>query len=43
VLGTAARWKKTEVASVPGLHFLTEDSPARLTALLIDWLEAIGF
>ena len=43
VLGTAARWKKTEVASVPGLHFLTEDSPARVTALVIDWLETIGF
>ncbi|HLU53571.1 MAG TPA: haloalkane dehalogenase [Acidimicrobiia bacterium] len=43
VLGTAARWRKAEVASVPGLHFLTEDSPARITALLIDWLDAIGF
>lgn len=42
ILGSAARWKATEVAAVDGLHFLTEDSPARLTALLFDWLERIG-
>jgi haloalkane dehalogenase len=42
VLGTAAKWANTTVASVPGLHFLTEDSPARLTALILDWLAEIG-
>lgn len=42
VLGTTARWPNTTVASVPGLHFLTEDSPARITSHLIDWLAEIG-
>lgn len=42
VLGTAARWANVTVASVRGLHFLTEDSPARLTALISDWLAEIG-
>jgi len=41
VLGTAARWSNTNVASVPGLHFLMEDSPARLTATILDWLTGI--
>lgn len=41
VLGTAARWSNTEVASVRGLHFLMEDSPARLTATILDWLAEI--
>lgn len=42
ILGTAARWESTKVASVPGQHFLMEDSPARLTALILDWLDEIG-
>jgi haloalkane dehalogenase len=42
ILGTAARWKSTTVASVRGLHFLTEDSPARITTLILDWLTEIG-
>ncbi len=41
VLGTAARWSNTSVASVRGSHFLMEDSPARLTALILDWLAEI--
>lgn len=42
ILGTAARWAETTVASVRGIHFLTEDSPARITALILDWLPEIG-
>lgn len=42
VLGTASRWAAATVASVPGLHFLMEDSPARITARLLGWLEEIG-
>jgi len=42
ILGTAARWAEATVASVRGIHFLTEDSPARITALILDWLPAIG-
>lgn len=42
VLGTAAKWAGTRVAAVPGIHFLTEDSPARLTTLILDWLTEIG-
>lgn len=38
VLGTAARWSMTSVAAVRGLHFLAEDSPARVAGLLLDWL-----
>lgn len=41
ILGTAARWSTTTVAKVPGRHYLTEDSPARLTALILDWLATI--
>jgi haloalkane dehalogenase len=41
ILGTAARWAETTVASVRGIHFLTEDSPARITALILDWLPAV--
>lgn len=42
VLGTAARWHESSVASVHGRHFLTEDSPARITTLILDWLTAHG-
>lgn len=42
VLGTAARWRESTVASVRGLHFLTEDSPARITTLILDWLTTLG-
>lgn len=42
ILGTATRWANTSVASVPGLHFLTEDSPARITSLILDWLKLLG-
>lgn len=42
ILGTAARWEATTVTSVRGVHFLTEDSPARLTATILDWMEEIG-
>ncbi|MGH8911515.1 MAG: haloalkane dehalogenase [Acidimicrobiia bacterium] len=42
VLGTAARWHLSSVASVRGLHFLTEDSPARITTLILDWLTELG-
>ena len=42
VLGTAARWASTSVASVRGTHFLPEESPARLTALILDWMAEIG-
>lgn len=42
ILGTASRWANTSVASVRGLHFLMEDSPARITALLLDWLAETG-
>lgn len=42
VLGTAARWNSSAVASVNGLHFLTEDSPARITTLLLDWMAGLG-
>lgn len=41
VLGAAARWRSTEVAAIEGAHFLTEDSPARLTATILDWLGRI--
>lgn len=43
VLGTAARWSNTRVGSVRGLHYVMEDSPARLTSSILDWLEAIPF
>lgn len=42
VLGTAARWKNTTTTAVRGLHFLTEDSPARITTDILDWLGEIG-
>lgn len=41
VLGTATRWARTEVGSIPGRHYLMEDSPARLTMMLLDWLESL--
>ena len=41
VLGTAARWPSTTVSSVRGLHYLTEDSPARITTLILDWLGSL--
>lgn len=42
ILASTAKWAATEVATVPGLHFLMEDSPARLTALILDWLDKLG-
>lgn len=42
VLGTTARWAATTTAAIRGSHFLTEDSPARLTSVLLDWLAEIG-
>ena len=42
ILATTARWLNTTTASVRGLHFLMEDSPARLTSLVLDWLDGIG-
>lgn len=43
VLGTAARWPETTTVSIPGKHFLMEDSPGRLTVAILDWLEGIGW
>ncbi len=42
ILGTSARWSDVTVTSVRGKHYLMEDSPARLTASLIGWLDTIG-
>lgn len=42
VLASTGKWAETTVASVPGLHFLMEDSPARITALVLDWLDEIS-
>lgn len=42
ILASTAKWSATSVATVPGLHFLMEDSPARLTSLILDWLEELG-
>lgn len=42
VLGTAAKWAETTVASIRGRHLLMEDAPARLTALIVDWLDGIN-
>jgi len=42
VLATTAKWANTRIAMVPGLHFLMEDSPARLTSIMLDWLGDIG-
>lgn len=41
ILGTTARWANTTTATSRGLHFLMEDSPARLTTLILDWLNQI--
>lgn len=43
VLGTTARWRHTTTKAIPGKHFLTEDSPGRLTAIMLDWLQQIGW
>lgn len=42
ILATTAKWSNTTTASVRGLHFLMEDSPARITSLVLDWLDGIG-
>jgi haloalkane dehalogenase len=42
ILATTARWTNTTTALVRGIHFLMEDSPARITSLLLDWLAGIG-
>lgn len=41
ILGTAARWANTTVNAVKGLHYLPEDSPARITTLILDWLARV--
>lgn len=42
IRATTAKWSNTQTAQVRGLHFLMEDSPARLTSLILDWLDDIG-
>lgn len=42
ILVTTAKWANTKTAMVRGLHFLMEDSPARLTSTVLDWLMDIG-
>lgn len=42
ILATTAKWSNTTRASVRGLHFLMEDSPARVTSIVLDWLVGIG-
>jgi haloalkane dehalogenase len=42
ILATTARWTNTTTAMVRGIHFLMEDSPARITSLVLDWLDGIG-
>jgi haloalkane dehalogenase len=37
VLGASSRWANVSVASVRGKHYVMEDSPARIAALLLDW------
>ena len=40
--GTFARtWKNQEVVTVPGLHFLQEDSPDEIAAAITAWLTKI--
>lgn len=41
ILGTAARWANTTVSMARGQHYIMEDSPARLTSILIDWLAEV--
>jgi haloalkane dehalogenase len=41
ILATTGRWSNTITAQVPGLHFLTEDSPAKLTSIILDWLDRL--
>lgn len=38
VLGTVARWANASHASVRGLHYLMEDSPARIARTILDWV-----
>jgi haloalkane dehalogenase len=42
ILATTARWTNTTTALVRGIHLLMEDSPARITSLVLDWLDGIG-
>jgi pimeloyl-ACP methyl ester carboxylesterase len=42
ILATTAKWANATTAQVRGLHFLTEDSPAKLTSLVLDWLDRLG-
>jgi haloalkane dehalogenase len=42
ILATTARWSNTTTAQVRGLHFLMEDSPARITSVVLEWLDGIG-
>jgi haloalkane dehalogenase len=42
ILATTGKWSNTTTAQVRGLHFLTEDSPAMLTSIMLDWLERLG-
>jgi haloalkane dehalogenase len=39
--GAWKRWKATTVEVVPGHHFLMEDSPDRITAAMLSWLETL--
>lgn len=43
VLATTAKWRNTTTAAINGAHFLMEDSPARLTMVIADWLEDVGY
>jgi haloalkane dehalogenase len=36
------RWPNQREVTVPGSHFVQEDSPAAIAAALADWLPAIG-
>jgi haloalkane dehalogenase len=43
VLATTAKWRNTSTAAINGAHFLMEDSPARLTNVIADWLEDLAY
>lgn len=42
VLGTSARWENTQTVSVPGLHFLMEDSPQAVTVEMAKWIDTLS-
>lgn len=37
----ARTWKNQQVVTVPGLHFLQEDSPAEISKAIASWLEGL--